>query len=274
MESIILKGKFSVLFPKTFSYARKYVKVRHPELEYIDAPFLIIHNPEVKIPGRGSLFEVILYLPALLNRITKSEKVHQELLNNKSLLCKVLDTRPQSVEVMLHEYEHFLSDYESLKDKKSGTLGIRAASKRTFIEMRIRDYVSKSKSVRKYLKIYEVTASQNRHIRYAFSINEIISRFSSMVYEFYTGKNPNTDNIFEIDLEKIPIHIDYLKNGIKEQESLRNESNGQIIDERVSLMSGKIWYYKQILRLVPLMLKEARIISEQIKIEEAKGAFR
>jgi len=273
MENIILKGKFSVLFPKTFSYARKYVKVRHPKLEYIDAPCFIIHNPNVKDPGRGSLFEVILYLPALLNRTTKSEKVHQELLNNKNLLCKVLDTRPQSVEVLLHEYEHFLSDYESLKGKKLGTWGIRTASKRTFIEMRIRDYVSKSKSVRKYLRIYELTARQNCFIQYAFSINEIIGRLSRMVYEFYIGKNPSADNIFGIELGKIPIHIDYLKNGIKEQESLRNESNGQIIDERVSLMSGKIWYYKQILRLVPLMLREARRIAEHIKMEEAKGAL-
>lgn len=273
MENTILKGKFSVLFPRTFSYPKKYVKVRHPELEYIDAPVLIIYNPEIKSPGRGSMFEVILYLPALLNRITKSEKVHEELLNNKSLLCKVLDTRPQSVEVMLHEYEYFLSDYESLRGNKLGTQSIRAASKRTFIEMRIRDYVSKSKSVRKYLKIYEVTANNRQVVQYVFRVAEIVSRLSSMVYEFYTGKSPSTDNIFEIDVGEIPNHIVYLRNGIREQESLRSESNRQIIDERISFMSLRIWYYNQILRLVPLMLKEARRIAEQIKMEEAKGAI-
>lgn len=277
MENIIFEGRFNELFPKIYKYLQKYVRVRHPEYKRAPIPkVFVVYNPKIKEFARCALGELVIYLPALLSRILGSKQIQNQLLEimderhanlvNPGLFFKLLDSRPLAAEIVIHEYEHMLNEFHPVEDimpKK-----IRLASKRTFLERKARDYISKSATLSRFLGIYRITNSQSRIIGYRFSVNEIASRLSSMVYDFYSGRNPETDTAFEIELSKIPDHIEYLKRSIKEQKSIVTKENYKTINQRIQYMKETIWYYKQILKLVPLMIEEAKYIAKEIKRKE------
>jgi hypothetical protein len=227
---IIKKGTFSILFPNTYSYLKKYYLIKYPGIkENIPDVKVVIMNRKgytffSKIKElfsmilwgthgayHHSLKTIFIYVEAFLSSKEALERVS----SNPDLACKFLDSNNPAKSILIHEYQHFLQKKLSkvpFYSKVDLPQQIKNKNIKEQILTKIRSEVKFSRILAFFVlgfkpalgyslgitlvdKLFQRVAPKTayfttKNVAYEFNAKEIESRMAEMVYALVLGKPP------------------------------------------------------------------------------------
>lgn len=114
-DRLMGEGRFSELFPKTFSYLEIYVNEVYPKYPKNKIPDpkmeLRLFNPfEHSLLGELKDKKIIIYLDAIASTIYSDKKLKSMENSDYNALTRYIDSIPKLKATLIHEYTHYLQD--------------------------------------------------------------------------------------------------------------------------------------------------------------------
>ncbi len=298
-------GYFSELFPKTFSYLKKYITAKYPKFkgELPDVRVLILETGIIGIMGElfrgikhGGYNEFRNVLKIYIDVCLQSKAALEKVRENPDLAARFIDTNNNTRSILIHEYQHFLQikfarflftrkiDLPSklkqrpVKEKILGRIRhelkispiygyVLGGFKGAVVGYLIKKLFDKSMDI--FMpKTFHMIKPENF---YAFNTKEIESQIAEMVFHLVLGHSPNESIIgskFNITQEKLEQNINVLKEGIKEQErlfSISDKYSRKKIIRRIKIMKRLLLEYEKLLKFTPEIIEEAERIASKIR---------
>jgi len=282
MSKINFRWNFSELFPNTFRYLKKFIKIKYPNIN--------VQIPDIKIVFlEKSLFgsAAAMYSP-LFNKIyiffltsirgnNISKKVEMKLRENPRLICKYFDNVTPLKTILIHEYQHYLQVKFGKIFRRNVFLPKQLyGSKKENLLRIITESVKKSlpawvfftgwkgfvipylinKIFSKTVSIFDPKSGQmlTKKMIYLFEPCEIEARIAEIVYFIIIGKSAKEAEIYSkyaLVIEKLESNIQILSDGIKENEKLlslvdQTTGNNKIRAKLKHLLNNRIKYMRKL----------------------------
>ncbi len=265
----IKKGYFSELFPKTFEYLQRYVRVKYPNFKgMLPNPKVIIRNSFLVKHLFGGFYDLYSGSANSVrahNRITGkmyvyidqfgvSEQALERIERNPDLAAKLLDSNPRNRTWLIHEYQHILQNKMTINIPE---------------ELR-RDMVIE-RAVAKLTDAPRSSRKMSKELLFITNHDEIEARIASMVSFMSSGKSIREAyaySNFYIEEEKLKRSIRALREGIKEQKESLNKVDKvtrRDTKKKIRKMEQLLWEYEIRLDMIPRIVREAKRIADKIR---------